>query len=172
MKRIGVLILVASVACSADDGSNDAAVDGETQAQTEGTESEAQGGTVRLTFTVPNGVRESPNLVSPLTGSVYGSLFLSEDVAATGPVEGAVEQASVEVTGVDIENVDVSAAAWTSEPLPPGDYTFLGFFDLNGNGTENYEPDGGDPATLPSVNQFTIVEGEETEFVVSFDLVL
>jgi len=112
-----------------------------------------------------------PTLVDPLVGSVYGDLYLTSEVTITGPTEDAVAFASIVLDDVDLSKLDVSAVSWTSEPLPAGDYTFLGMFDLDGNfeQTDN-GPDPGDPVTLPT-QAFDIVEGQDTAFTVMFDLV-
>jgi hypothetical protein len=129
------------------------------------------GGTVVLTFGVSNGVRMGPTLVDPLVGTVYGDLFHTEDVTLTGPVEGAVAAASVELAGVDLTTDEVSAVSWTSEPIPAGSYTFLGMYDLDGNfATTDQGPDAGDPVTLTS-QAFEITADQETAFTVVFELV-
>lgn len=130
------------------------------------------GGTTVLKFSVTNTVKSSPNLVDPLSGAVYGALWISEDVSVTGPSDTAVSQGSIEVTGVDLTSADESTATWTSEKLAPGMYTFLGFFDVDGNGSETRDPEAGDPVTLPVTNKFEIVDGKETPLTVKFDLVL
>lgn len=130
------------------------------------------GGTAVLKFSVTSTVSSSPNLTDPLSGPVYGALWLTEEVNVTGPIDGAVSQGSVEVTGVDLTSASESSATWTSEKLAPRQYTFLGFFDVDGNGSETRDPDAGDPVTLPVTNKFDIVDGEETPLTVKFDLVL
>lgn len=127
-------------------------------------------GTVILRFSVSKGVRKSPNLEDPLVGTIYGSLWHKADIALTGPRDGAEDLQSVEVTGVDLTEAEVSAASWQSAPLDPGDYMFLGFFDVDGNGAEEHDPDSGDPVTLP-INGFTIEAGKTLEFTVPFELV-
>lgn len=128
-------------------------------------------GTATMTFSVSNGARQSPALVDPLKGSVYGALYRQEDVTVTGPIDGAMEIASVEVADVDLTTADVSSASWQSEPIEAGSYVFLGFYDVDGNGADSREPDSGDPVTLPSVNKFDVTAGEETTLTASFDLV-
>jgi len=128
-------------------------------------------GTVALRFSATNGVRGSMNLVDPLKGAVYGGLYLAEDVSAGGPRPDAVQVADVEILGVDLEAGDPSEATWKSGPLAPNRYTFLGFFDVDGNGTPSYEPDPGDPVTLPFINQFDITSNEETPMTAVFELV-
>ena len=72
---------------------------------------------------------------------------------------------------MDLEANDVSTATWTSDPLEPQTYVFLGFFDVDGNGADSKDPDEGDPVTLPTSNEFSIVTGETTTMTVEFDLV-
>ncbi len=130
-------------------------------------------GTVRLAFSVTNTVRQSPTLADPLVGTVFGNLFLAREVTLTGPIEGATEYGAVEVAGVDVVTDETSSARWTSPPLPANDrYVFLGFFDLDGNGADDYKPETGDPVTLPTVNEFDVLEDQEFDLTVVFDLVL
>ena len=127
---------------------------------------------VNMTFEVTNGVRQSPNLVDPLMGAVYGQLFKSSEVTLTGPIDGAMEFGSVEVTGVDLVTA-TSAGMFTSEALPANDYTFLGFFDVDGNGATERSPDAGDPVTIPITNTFTITADQAAPIdeTITFDFV-
>lgn len=127
-------------------------------------------GTAALRFSATSTVRSNMNLVDPLKGIVYGSLFLSEDVAVTGPREGSPSFASIEIA-IDLDAADPSEASWTSPNLEPNRYVFLGFFDVDGNGASTQEPEPGDPVTLPFTNQFQIEENKETPTTVNFDLV-
>lgn len=166
-----------ALACSGEGGGGSetatTTTTGESTGSPDGSTTAAASGAVVLRFAVPNGARESPNLKSPLVGAIYGAIFRTEDVTLTGPVDGAETfGGSIEVLNVDVQTVDVSESSWTSGPIPPGEYTFLGFYDLNGNGAEQDNPDAGDLATLPSVNKFTITEGQQVELVASFDIVL
>ena len=133
--------------------------------------SEVSDGDATLRFGVTNGVRANPTLEDPLVGDIHGNLFLVEDVTLTGPVDDAVEFGSVEMLAVDLEAADQSEP-WTTPALAPGSYVFLGFFDVDGNGSETFEPDPGDPVTLPVTNQFEILAGETIEVGAVFDLVL
>jgi hypothetical protein len=129
-------------------------------------------GTVSLAFSVTNGVRQSPNLVSPLAGDVYGALYLSHEVTLLGPLDGAEAVGSVEASGVDLTTDETTPLLWTSDPLPADEeYTFLGFFDLSGDGGVTFEPAPGDPVTLPVSNRFTIEAGQDLDVTVVFDLV-
>jgi hypothetical protein len=126
-----------------------------------------------LVFAVANGVRQNPNLDDPLTGTVYGQIFRSADVTLLGPNDGAMEYGAVEVPGVDLITA-TTAGMWMSPELPADDYTFLGFFDVDGNGGVDRSPDAGDPVTIPTTNQFEIVAGVTTPVMVTatFDFVL
>ncbi len=128
-------------------------------------------GSALFNFSVSNGVRQNSNLSDPLSGAVYGSLFHAEEVSATGPLDGAESAADVEVYGVDLTVDEVSVITWTSPAIPPRAYRFLGFFDVDGNGDTTRDPESGDPVTLPSVNEFTIVSDTEVAVTISFDLV-
>jgi len=132
----------------------------------------AMTGMVSMTFALSKGAKASPALVDPLKGTVYGSLYKQEDVTAAGPIDGAMEVASVEVADVDLTTLDVSAEMWMNHEVPVGSFTFLGFYDLDGNGSATFEPDAGDPVTLPSANKFDVTAGQETALTATFDLVL
>ena len=132
----------------------------------------APSGSLVLNFSTTNTVRKSPNLEDPLLGTVYGSVYLAEDVTLTGPREGA----EAAVTGITVEQVDlrtkdVSDESWTSPPLPPGEYMFLGMLDVDDNAAQtDNDPDTGDPVTLP-INKFIIEQGVQAAVTVPFDLV-
>lgn len=127
-------------------------------------------GTVTLNFSASAGVRENATLVDPLAGIVYGSLYNAADVTVTGPIDGAVAVEDVEVS-IDLTTAEVSAETWVSGELAPETYLFLGFFDVDGNGSTSFSPDAGDPVTLATTNDFVITEGEATSATASFDLV-
>lgn len=158
--RVAILCLaLGSIACGSSDD------DGEEKKPT-------PTGTTTLKFSVTNTVKSSPNLVDPLSGAAYGALYHSEEVNVTGPIDGAVSLAGIELTGVDLTSADESTGVWTSPKIPVGTVTFLGFFDVDGNGEATHEPDSGDPVTLPVTNKIEIQDGQETAFTVKFDLVL
>jgi hypothetical protein len=175
--RRGVIrtLLVASsllFACdsdSEDDGEDGAdASDGADESGATGT---GETGTFTLDFSVANGVRANPNLMDELVGPVYGEVYLSTDVTLLGPAEGAVPVANVAVEDIDLTAAESKAGAWTSDPLPPGNYIFLGAFDIDDNAAEfDGGPDTGDPVTLPT-QKFDVVAGEDTPFTIVFDLV-
>lgn len=132
----------------------------------------ADGGMVRFTFTISAGARENLKPELPPKGTIHGSIFRAEDVAVTGPIEGAESVEGVRVDDVDLTTADVSAASYMSGAIAPGEYIFLGFFDLNDNGDDVSEPESGEPATLPTINKFTIETDKTIDYLVSFDIVL
>ncbi len=129
------------------------------------------GGTAEFRFSVSAGVKSSPNLKDPLMGTVYGNLFLQEDVAVDGPRKDAKEFGAVEVTSVDLRMADSSSVAFVTPKLAPGKYVFLGFFDVDGNGATSHDPDAGDPVTLALTNKFEITDGQQTKRSILFELV-
>ncbi len=173
-------LTVALVACSDDASGPDDAAGSSSSAASSGGSTGGEGttegsnidtGTVVLRFGVTNGVRMGPALVDPLQGFVHGQLFLAEDITLTGPVDGAVAVADVNVDGVDLVTDTVASVDWTSDPLPANNYSFLGFIDLDDNfEASGQRPDPGDPTTIPNKN-FEIAVGEATEYTVNFDFI-
>jgi hypothetical protein len=145
-----LLVLLVTAACGGGGGSSD--------------------GSAELTFAVSQTVRQSPNLVDPLQGTIYGGVFFAVDVTSTGPVDGAEP-----LQYVTLPNVDLDAATQTTpivvEDMPADDYVFLGFFDLDGNGASQQYPDAGDAVTLPG-GGFAVESGAMAAVAVQFDLVL
>ena len=132
-----------------------------------------QTGTVVLRFGMADTARKSAALKDPLKGSVYGAIFLAEDVGVTGPRDGAQEFGSIELHDVDLQAAQTSLESWTTPPLEPNKYIFTGFFDVDGNGASSRRPDVGDPATVPLADKkFDVTAGQQTEFVEKFDIVL
>ena len=125
--------------------------------------------TALFRFDVSDPVR--PNMTRPPVGTVYGNLFLSEDVSVSGPRNGAEEFGYVEIQ-VDLTN-GISAAenGFTTGKLAPNSYTFLGFLDSNGNAGTAKDPDPGDLATLPYTNKFAITDGGQSKKTIVFDLI-
>ncbi len=158
MKRAVFLLLgVLAVGCSSSDESPPP----------------ANTGTVVLRFGVADSARKSAALKDPLKGTVYGAIFLAEDVGVTGPRDGAKQLGSIEIHNVDLQTAQTSLESWTTPALEPNKYIFTGFFDLDGNGADSRRPDVGDPATVPLADKkFDVTAGQQTEFVEKFDIVL
>lgn len=181
-----LLSLGLGVACDAeDDGDGDGGMQGGTADEggsdgdgdgdgAETGDAGSAGGTMEISFSVGGTVSSSSNLVDPLVGTVYGGVFRTADVGATGPREGAEQVAFLEVTDVDLTSGTATSVMWTSEPVPADTYTFLGFFDVDGSstGVEEKDPEEGDPVTLPTVNKVTVEDGGAAQLEVRFDLVL
>lgn len=155
-------------------GGDDEADAGSDADSDEGLDPATATGQVAFRFEISSTVIGSVNLTDELTGSIYGGVFLTADVSITGPREGATQLASVEAHDIDLTaDRAVSELAWTSDGLEPGDYTFLGYFDVDGSSDdiEDKDPEMGDPVTLPTVNKFTVEAGQTGELTVRFDLV-
>ena len=174
--RIWLVAVSLLLACGSDDSDGMEAGDdaADSGADDDDDDDASETGQVALRFEVTGTVRESSNLEDELDGSIYGALFKSADVSITGPREDAEQFGSVEAADIDLTAADtVTEVVWTSEGLEPGQYTFLGYFDVDGSsdGLEERDPESGDPVTLPTVNKFTIEAGETVELTVRFDLV-
>lgn len=181
------LALLATAACGTDDEETEAAAGGSSGAGGAGGAADAEvleadatvepdaappePGYARLRFATTEGVRANPTLTDALRGRVMGDLFLGVDVGLMGPNEGAPTFGSVDLMDVDLTAVDAESEAWTSMPLAPGEYIFLGMMDLDGNAAEFEDsPDPGDLATLP-LHRFTVVSGETVDALILFELV-
>lgn len=127
-------------------------------------------GTAKFRFQVADNAKMSSSLTDPLMGTIYGNVFLVEDVSITGPRSDAMEFQFVEVAGVDVRT-GVSAKDFVTKELEPGKYVFLGFFDVDGNGATMKNPDTGDPVTLPRTNEFEITAGAQVDRLVLFELI-
>jgi hypothetical protein len=138
----------------------------------DGADPDAGMGSATLSFMAKSSVQKAKALVDPLEGTVYGSIFLTEDVNVAGPIAGAEAFGAVEVAGLDLQGEGKVDGAFETPKLLPGSYTFLGFFDVDGNGAESHDPDPGDPVTLAITNHFVIEAGKTTAYTVVFDLVL
>jgi hypothetical protein len=173
-----MLVVAALGGCSSDSsdsssGSSNSSMEVDESGASEGASTGAAGaeGTVTLTFSVTHGVRTGPTLVDPLVGPVYGGIFLTSDVTLAGPADGVSPVIAVEVEVVDLLTADVATATYTSDPLPPGDYTFLGMLDVDGNfDASGGRPDSGDPITLTG-QSFEVVAGQDTAFTAIFEVI-
>ncbi|MBX7115877.1 MAG: hypothetical protein K1X64_16225 [Myxococcaceae bacterium] len=128
-------------------------------------------GSVKLKFAVTDGVRNNPALKDPLIGTVYGAIYLSEDVGITGPRTNSTAAADIPATAVDVRTAMASEAEVVIEGLAAGQYTILGYFDLDNNPGNPSRPDSGDPAAYPRTNLFEIKAGEQTKRTFVFDFI-
>lgn len=106
------------------------------------------------------------DLAGPPTGELRGAIFRTTDVGAFGPKDRAEAVAKIEPRRVDL-GAD-TPPTWTTPELPPGEYTFLGFVDLDDNSPDG--PDDGDIVTRPATNRFTLSNVGET-LEVRFDYI-
>ena len=166
-RTLAFLVVVVVLAAGCDDASTPATTDTDASAAET---AQPTTSTVTIKFSASADVRDSPTLKDPLQGNVYGAIYKSEDVSMMGPIDGAESLIGVDVMGVDLVGLTFSKATWTGE-LAPGEYSFLGFFDVDGNGAETKDPDSGDPVTLALTNKFTVTEGEPADVTVIFELV-
>ena len=115
---------------------------------------------MQLTFQVTSEARSS---IDTFIGDVYGNIFLSRDVTLLGPIDNAEQFGAIEIKGFDFSADDALSDVWESEPLPIGEYTFLGYVDLNANHQSRYgEPDKYEPVTLPGPDKQFSITGEAT----------
>lgn len=135
------------------------------------TPAKAPTGKATLRFDVESNVRASSKLTDALKGTVYGNVYLAEDVNLGGPIEGAKAYANI-VLEIDVAAAGPSTASIEVPDLPENKYIFLGFFDVDGNGATSKDPDAGDPVTMPTDdNKFDVPPNGEVDAVVKFNLV-
>lgn len=129
-----------------------------------------EAGTLTLQFQLDARVRADVDPKVKLVGTVYGDLYLAEDVTVVGPIDDAKAYASIAVP-VDLSADGVAKASWTSAELMPQRYAFLGFFDVGDKSTpEKRRPTAGDPVTLAFTNRFDVDPGQMAKAIIRFDL--
>lgn len=152
------LLLLVALACSGKDQHSDSPEPVPTE------------GTLAFTFRIDTDWMDA--MEEPPVGSFWGDIFLSSQVTGAGPDEGAEVLGSIYVELVDLTpDGGPSEVLFTSEALPVGEVTVLGFLDSDANSTEDDRgPDDKDPVTLPNDNEFDVVGGEETVAEIFFGL--
>jgi hypothetical protein len=105
-------------------------------------------GRFAITFVASDAVAKSSELDGPLAGTFRGAIYRAEDVEFFGPVEGAESVASLEF---ELDLRDGPDGPYPIETLlPAGDYSILGFLDIDGNiDPENPDADQNDPVLIP-----------------------
>ncbi|MGM0558929.1 MAG: hypothetical protein ACQEVA_21250 [Myxococcota bacterium] len=154
LRRLSALLVSATLACSAvacktapqptDEGAQQVA------------ETPAEPQSITLRFGLTDAIEA--DLEVPPAGELRGALFHTSDVGGFGPKKGAEPVAKLDPRQVDFASGDV--LTWTTPTLPPGEYTFLGFVDLDGNSPDG--PDDGDLVTRPATNRFELPSAEDT----------
>ncbi len=129
-----------------------------------------ESGTLKLQFQIEQRVRADIDPKIKLAGTIYGDLYLAEDVTVVGPIDDAMAYASIALPA-DLTMDGVAAASWTSAELGAQRYAFLGFFDVGDKSTPaKRRPQAGDPVTLAFTNRFDVEAGKPSQGVVRFDL--
>jgi hypothetical protein len=107
----------------------------------------------------------------PARGVFYGQIFDADEVTALGPEEGAEPLDAIE-HALDLGDGSVpTEILHTSVPIGLDEVVVLGFLDSDGNGSDmDYEPDGGDPVTLPGANEFDVEMGSTVSVTVDFGM--
>lgn len=100
-------------------------------------------GTLNISFVASDTIKKSPDLMGPLVGTIYCSLFAKEDVEITGPVEGAQSIQDFNIPMADLSGT--KTPTFITQELFAGEYQVLCAQDLDGDGEASH----GDPVTLP-----------------------
>lgn len=115
-------------------------------------------GTLLLTFAMDSDYIDSMD--EPPLGTFYGSIFYGDEVDSLGPIDGAEALEDVTVEDIDLSDGGPTGVLYTTGELPLTEVVILGFLDSDAN--TDGGPDGGDPVTLPSDNDFDVAPGETT----------
>ena len=127
-------------------------------------------GQLALTFAIDSDYAAAMD--EPPSGTFYGSFWRGDEVSGVGPDDGAVDLGGVQVDDLTLPlDGSGTTVVFTSADLPTGEVVLLGFLDSDGNtDPANPGPDAKDPVTLPSDNDFDVVDGAVTEVRVFFGL--
>ena len=158
MKLIFWVISIMSFVGCTENKTDDTSVDIDSGVVTNGS------GTGALSFQFAMDTDYMEAMDEPAEGNFYGSLYLAEEVTGVGPVEGAIALASLNVENIILPTDGSSTEIMITIPdLPATEVVALGFLDSDGNAdVSNPNPDAKDPVTLPSDNDFDVVEDEDT----------
>jgi hypothetical protein len=111
---------------------------------------DALSGKFFVRFDASSTVRNSPSVVTPIAGDVWGSVYRASDVTITGPNAGAMPVANFHFTGVDVTTGPSAMEYLIDTSIPGGNYQILGFIDSNHNANPmDPAPDTGDPVMIP-----------------------
>jgi hypothetical protein len=152
MNRGSVIALLLFAGCGGDDAA----------------QGEPGEGTLAVSFSIDADWQAA--MEEPALGTFHGGIFLTDEVTALGPEEGAEPLELVTVL-VDLTGGSPTPVLYTTGALSEGWVDVLGFLDSDGNvvpGTD--EPDAKDPVTLPADNEFQVVADAETPAQVHFGL--
>lgn len=106
------------------------------------------------------------DMEEPPVGTFRGSVFPEDQVeGASGPIDGAVPLADLEVALDFSTSTDATGVLWTSDPWPTQKLWVLGCLDSDGN-----DCDKKDPITVPNTNKFLLSPCGETDVTVKMEL--
>lgn len=100
-------------------------------------------GTFNITFSASETILNSKELMGPLKGDIYCSVYRAEDVTVAGPKDGAKSLQDFQLKDADLQSK--TAPTFVTNAFFDGDYQILCFQDLDKSGG----PTKGDPVTLP-----------------------
>ena len=132
-----------------------------------GSGGDASVGQAELGFSMDEAVRV--NFRGDLSGTILGQIYPTADVTIVGGSVVSVPDSAravqdVQVDDADFRETDRLAKVAVLSGLPPGEYTFLGALDVDGN-----ESDIGDPVTFSRQGSFVVTEGDTVSFEVVFN---
>jgi hypothetical protein len=172
MTRLWIASLLVAAACSSSGNtSDDTDVAADTDVAGSGT------GRLLLRFTIDPDLADA--MAEPPVGHVWGDLYNADDIDNLGPKKDdrgnelpsvlSYEAATVDITP-DGTTQTSSEVLFTTEPLPVGYYRAAGFLDSDGNGADTTSPEEGDPVTFPANNEFEVLEDQDVEATIEFNL--
>jgi hypothetical protein len=106
-------------------------------------------GTLDITFQASSTILMSPDLMGPLQGTIYCSVFHASDVDVTGPHQGAVSLQDFNVPDADLQAKPLPT--FVTQALFAGEYQVLCAQDLDKSGDASH----GDPVTIP-IGSYTV----------------
>lgn len=172
MNRLLIASLLLATACTGGTSSkDDTDVAADTDVAGSGT------GRLLLRFTIDPDLADV--MAEPPVGHVWGDLYNADDIDNLGPKKDesgvefppvlSYEAASVDITP-DGTTQTTSEVLFTTEALPIGYYRAAGFLDSDGNGADTTSPEEGDPVTFPANNEFLVLEDQDVEATIEFNL--
>lgn len=171
MTRLSIVLLAFAAACSGTASQDDTDVTADTDVAGSGT------GRLLLRFTIDPDLADV--MAEPPVGNTWGDLYKAEEIDNLGPLKDdeGVEFAAVlsfQGTAIDLTpdgtTQTTSAVVFTTEPLPVGYYRAAGFLDSDGNGADTTSPEEGDPVTFPASNEFEVLEDQDVDAIIEFNL--
>jgi len=106
-------------------------------------------GTLDISFKASDIIKNSPDLMVPLKGTIFCALFRAEEVEITGPHEDAVVLQELQVTDADLDAKE--PPTFVTKELFAGEYQILCAQDLDKDGDASH----GDPVTVP-IGSYTV----------------